>query len=138
MVLLITVATVNLLSISQSTGKEVAVDEVDQQTSWSGCMKRGPVGAKEFTKYRVNGFVFSPSIMKKKLVAQDSGFCIAADTTFRSKKANEPQRLKCGVGISEKPNIGSFQHLMVDELDFLCWCLENNGVCQLRRLGSHP
>ncbi|RZC44191.1 hypothetical protein C5167_037139 [Papaver somniferum] len=82
--------------------------------------------------------LFSLSIMKKKLIAQDSGFCMAADTTCRSKKADGPQRLMRGVGDLEKPKIGGFQHLMVDETNFLSWWRENSGVCQLHCLGSYP
>ncbi|XP_026437186.1 uncharacterized protein LOC113335301 [Papaver somniferum] len=50
---------------------------------------RGPVDAKEFVKYRVNGFVFSPKYHEEIVVSQDSGVCMTTNTTFRSKKGDK-------------------------------------------------
>ncbi|XP_026418262.1 uncharacterized protein LOC113313683 [Papaver somniferum] len=68
-----------------STGKEVTVDEVETQTKFIPWLveklvkekktdsvlwrlAQGPVGATEFIKYRVNGFMFSPRFMKKTMI----------------------------------------------------------------------
>ncbi|OVA03948.1 hypothetical protein BVC80_1455g17 [Macleaya cordata] len=50
----------------------------------------GPVGeAKEYKKYRVNGFIFSPKSHDDTVATQDSGVCMEATTTFRASRKDK-------------------------------------------------
>lgn len=52
---------------------------------------KGPVGAKEYNKYRVNGFTFVPKSHELNRVTQDSGVCMEATTTYvASRKDKNP------------------------------------------------
>lgn len=51
-------------------------------------LAQGPVGATEFLKYRINGWVFCPKSYEEKRITQDSGVCAEAYATFRRKNDN--------------------------------------------------
>lgn len=51
-------------------------------------LAQGPVGATEYIKYRVNGFVFSPRSYEEDRDTQDSDVCVEAYTTFRRNKGD--------------------------------------------------
>lgn len=50
---------------------------------------KGPVRAKEFNKYRVNGFTFVPKSHELNRVTQDSGVCMEATTTYRASRKDK-------------------------------------------------
>lgn len=50
---------------------------------------KGPVGAKEYNKYRVNGYTFSPKSYELNRVTQNSGVCMEATTTYRASRKDK-------------------------------------------------
>ncbi|XP_026437210.1 uncharacterized protein LOC113335347 [Papaver somniferum] len=94
---------------------------------------KGPTGAKEYSSYRVNGFVFSPFSQESSRATRDSGVCIEAVTTYRRKKGDKSHvsQMTKWYGIIKQILEVDYTNRKIVEFVFYCDWVKVESVCKM-------